>query len=146
LKKNLVAGRRKSKKCDANTRFLTKQFGWARVLQNTSRGLTWDSRFQGDLTSVVKSDSFLYFKRSLDSSHILFCHNTRFTLFPTAAAGPTSVKVHVSSSFSHVSVVFMTLAWLRKEIPNTSPKRSEWTRNHQNTVHAGMDINTSRKE
>ncbi len=42
-----------------------------------------------DLTSVVKSDSFSYFKRSLDSSQILLCHNTRFTLFPTAAVGPT---------------------------------------------------------
>jgi hypothetical protein len=43
----------------------------------------------GDMTSVVKSDAFAYFKGSLDSSHILLCHNTRFTLFPTAAAGPT---------------------------------------------------------
>jgi hypothetical protein len=100
---------------------------------------------RGYLTSVAKRDSFLYFKRSLDSSHILLCHNTPFTLFPTAAAGPTTVKVQVSSSFSHVSVVFMTLAWLRKQIPNTSPKRSEWIRSQQNTMHAGMDLNTSRK-
>jgi hypothetical protein len=92
-----------------------------------------------------KATRFSYFKGSLDSSHILLCHNTRFTLFPTAAAGSTEVKVHVSSKFSHVSVVFMTLAWLRKQIPNTSPKRSEWTRNHQNTMHVGMDLNTSRK-